>query len=130
MTFTVVEWLMTNFRNLSIFKTIVKVRVCDFGQNLKMTQTSYFCSIHHRTLVNHGYNWVDHLDCLSHFCCEWRQTSKLVRVYDFGQNLKMNKTFQFFSFHEENTCKSCLHSNLIILTDFHSFTVNEDILQS
>ena len=28
--------------------------------------------------------------------------------------------------HKENTCKSCLQSNLIILTDFHCFTVNED----
>ena len=28
-------------------------------------------------------------------------------------------------FHQETTCKSILHSNLIILTDFHSFTVNE-----
>ena len=26
--------------------------------------------------------------------------------------------------------KSCLHSNLMILTDFHSFTVNEDKLQN
>ena len=26
--------------------------------------------------------------------------------------------------------KSCLHSNLIILTDFHSFTVNEEKLQN
>ena len=26
--------------------------------------------------------------------------------------------------------KSCLHSNSIILTDFHSFTVNEDKLQN
>ena len=27
--------------------------------------------------------------------------------------------------HEENTCKSSLHSNLFILADFHSFTVKE-----
>ena len=32
--------------------------------------------------------------------------------------------------HQENNCKSSLHSNLIILTDFHSFTVNEDKLQN
>ena len=42
----------------------------------------------------------------------------------------MNKTSQFCSIHQEKTCKSSLHSNLIILTDFHSFTVNEDKLQN
>ena len=52
------------------------------------------------------------------------------KVCDFGQNLKMTKTSQFCSIHQGNTCKSCLHSNLIILTDFHSFTVNEDKLQN
>ena len=42
----------------------------------------------------------------------------------------MTKTSLFCSIHQENTCKSCLHSNLIILTDFHSFTVKEDKLQT
>ena len=41
----------------------------------------------------------------------------------------MNETSYFFSIHQENTCNSSLHLNLIILTDFHSFTVNEDKLQ-
>ena len=27
-------------------KVSANVRVCDFGENLKMTKTSYFCSIH------------------------------------------------------------------------------------
>ena len=31
---------------------------------------------------------------------------------------KMTKTSQFCSIHKENTCKSSLHWNLIILTDF------------
>ena len=35
-----------------------------------------------------------------------------------------------FSIHQENTCKSSLHLNLIILTDFHSFTVNEEKFQN
>ena len=80
----------------------------------------------------------DHFDRLSWFCSECRQTSKLVNlkisakvwVYDFGQNLKLSKTSKFCSIHQENTCKSCLHSNLIIFTDFHSFTVNEDKLRN
>ena len=42
----------------------------------------------------------------------------------------MTKTSYFCSIHQENTCKSSLHSNLINLTDFHSFTVNEEKLQN
>ena len=42
----------------------------------------------------------------------------------------MSKTSLFCSIHQENTCKSSLHSNLISLTDNHSFTVNEDKLQN
>ena len=80
----------------------------------------------------------DHLDWLSQFQSEWRQTSKLVNlkisakvwVYDFGQNLKLTKTSYFCSIHQENTCISSVQSNSIILTDFHSFTVNEDKLQN
>ena len=42
----------------------------------------------------------------------------------------MGKTSSFFSIHQENTCKSSLHLNFIILTDFHRFTVNENKLQN
>ena len=38
----------------------------------------------------------------------------------FGENLKMTKTSLFCSIHQQSTCKSCLHLNLIILTEFHS----------
>ena len=48
---------------------------------------------------------------------------------DSGQNLKMIKTSLFCSIHQENTCKSSFHSNVIILTDFHSFKVNEGKLK-
>ena len=55
--------------------------------------------------------------------------SAKVRICDSGQNFKMTKTSKFCSIYQENICKSCLHSNLIILTDFHSFTVNEEKLE-
>ena len=79
-----------------------------------------------------------HFYWLSQFYSECRQTSKLVnlkisaqvRVCDFGQNLKMTKTSSFCSIHQENTCKSSLHSNLIVLTDIQSFPVNEEKLQN
>ena len=40
------------------------------------------------------------------------------------------KIRNFCSIHQENTCKASSHSKLIILTDFHSFTVNEEKLQN
>ena len=80
----------------------------------------------------------DHFDWLSQFQSEWKQTSKLVDfkisanvwVCGFGQNLKMTKISEFCSIHQENTCKSSWHSNLVIFTKFHSFTVNEAKLQN
>ena len=76
----------------------------------------------------------DHLDWLSQFYSEWIQTSKLINakagLCDSSQNLKMTKTSWFCSIHQENTCKSSLHWNFIILTDFHSLTVNEEKLQN
>ena len=42
----------------------------------------------------------------------------------------MIKTSYFCGIHQEDTCKSSLYSNLTILTDFHSFTVNEGKLQN
>ena len=56
--------------------------------------------------------------------------SPKVPLFDICQNLKMIITSLFCSIHEENTRKSCLHLNLIILIDFHSFTVNEEKLQN
>ena len=41
----------------------------------------------------------------------------------------MTKTFELCSIHQGNTSKTCLHLSLIISTDFHGFTVNEDKLQ-
>ena len=80
----------------------------------------------------------DHLDWLWQFWSEWKHTLKLVNLKisakvplcDFGQNLKLTKTSSFSSIHQENTCKSSLHSNLVIFTDFHIFTVSEENLKN
>ena len=56
--------------------------------------------------------------------------SAKVCTCDLGQNLKMDKTSHFCSIHQEDTYKSSSYSNLIIFTDFHSFTVNEEKLQN
>ena len=40
LTFTVLQWMKKNSKNSQCLKFSAKVRVCDFGQNLKMTKTS------------------------------------------------------------------------------------------
>ena len=83
----------------------------------------------------------DHLDSFSQIYSEWKRTSKLFNlkisfknwVCDFGQNFKITETSLLCFIHQENTSKSCksnVNSSLIILTNLHSFTVNEDKLQN
>ena len=104
-----------------------------------MTKTSSFCSPHQENTCKSSLNsnLIIFTDFHSFTVIEeklqnqsiFKVTAK-VRVCDLGQNLIMTKTSYFVSIHQENTCKSSLHFNLIILTDFHSFTVNEDKLQN
>ena len=77
-------------------------------------------------------------------CCSWylykvcsslEQKKRYERVIMgikiiLTSSLIMTKTSSIFSIHQENTYKSTLHYNLIILTDFHGFMVNEDKLQN
>ena len=87
-----------------------------------------------KTWGNHVYNWV-WLFGLTFTVLQWIKInfkivnfkiSAKVQVCNFGEQLKMTKTAQFCSNHQENTCKYSLHWNLIILTDLHCFIVNED----
>ena len=124
---------------LSIFKINANFRLYSFGLNFKLTKTSQFCSIHQENMRKsclHS-NLIILIDLDSFTVNEEKlqnssifKISAKVVVHDLGQNMKMTKISEFFSFHQENTCKSCLHSNLIIVTDFHSFTVNEERLQN
>ena len=91
-----------------------------------------------KTLVNHVYIGIWSF-WLTFTALPWmKPTSKLfnlkisdkARGYDFRQNFKINKTSYFCWLHQENTCKSGLRSNLIILKDFHSSKVYEEKLQN
>ena len=132
------EW--RNLQNYSIFKFSAKVQVCYLlGQHLIMTKLLNSVPFIKKTLVNHlvHLNLIILTDFQSFTVYEDKlQNSSIfkisanVRVCDIAQNLKMTKTSELCSIHQENTCKSTLHGNLIILTDFHSFTVNEEKLQN
>ena len=116
-------------------KISANFQVYDLSQNLKMTKISQFCSIHQENTCKSSLqlNLIILTDFHNFTVNEGKlqktvnlKISANLRVCDFSQNLKFTKTSQFCSIHQENTCKSSLHSNLIILTDFHSFTVNEE----
>ena len=131
------EWRQTS--KLVNLKISAEVRVCDSGQNLKMTKTSEFCSIHEENNCKSSLhlNLINLTDFQSFTLTEDKvQNQSIVKfstkvfACDFGQNLKMAKSSSFFFIHQENTCKSSLHLNFIILTDFHSLTAKEDKLQN
>ena len=48
----------------------------------------------------------------------------------FWSKFKMTKTSKYCKVHQENTCKSYLNSNSIVLTDFCRLTKNLDQLQN
>ena len=131
------EWWETS--KLVNLKFSAKLHVYELAHNWKMTKTSKFCSIHQGNTSKSCLHW--NLIILTHSHSFTVNDDKLqnesifkisakVRVYDLGQNLIMIKTSWFCSIHQGNTRKSCLHSNLIILTDLHSFTVNDEKLQN
>ena len=92
-----------------------------------------------QTLVNHVYiriwgSW------LTFTVLQWIKTnfkisqfSRFLWNFEYAIEVKISKktkTSSFCSIHQENTCQSSLYSNLMILTHFHSFTVNQDKLQN
>ena len=93
----------------------------------------------------------DHFDWLSLFYIEWRQTAKLVTlkisakvvIFGFVKVWKWLKLLDSVSFIKKTIVNhvyiwiwsswqnfTVLHSNLVILTEFHSFTMIEDKLQN
>ena len=142
--------IVTDFHSLAVMKTYFKIS--QFSRFLLRSEYAIEANIWKwlkplnsvpfmkKTLVNQVYirNW---LFWLTFTDLQWmKKNSKnsqfssfllrsgyaiLVKIWKWTKT-KMSKTFSFSSIHQENTCKSSLHSNLIILTDFHSFTLNED----
>ena len=140
LTFTVLQWMKKNFKisqfssfllrfgyaiQVKIWKWLkllnsvpfIKKTTCKPGLHLNLIILTYF---HSFTVSEDKLQLNESI---------FKISSK-VRVFESGQNLEMTKTSYFCSIHQENTCKSSLYSNLIILTDFHSFRVNQEKLHN
>ena len=140
LTFTVLKWVKTNFkisqlsRFLPMFEFAIKVKIWKW---LKLLNSVPFIK---KTLVNQVYiriwsfwltftafQWMKKNSKISEFSGFLLRSGSVIQV-KIWKWLKLfnGKPFIKETIHKENTCKSCLQSNLIILTDFHCFTVNED----
>ena len=128
--------MKTNFKISQCSRFLL--RLCDSGQNLIITKTSYFFSIRQENTCKSSL----HLNSMiltdfNNFKVN-EDNFKISQLEDFcyGPGMRFwSKFANYYNFlilfhYQENTLKSSLHSNLNILTDFHSFTVNEEELQN
>ena len=132
LTFTVSQWMKKNSKNSQFSSFLLMSGYAILVKIWKWLKLLNFVLFIKKWLQNHVYIriWSSWLTLtVSQRMKAILKISTKVRVSDSGQNLKMTKTSQFCTIHQETTCKSSLHLNLIILTDFHSFTVNEKKLQ-
>ena len=141
LTFTVLQWMKKNSKNSqfssfllwSWYAILVKI-----WKWLKVLNSYPFIK---KRLVNHIYIriWSSSLTFtvsqgmksnikISQFSRFPLRFEYAIQV-EIWKWLKLLNDWNFCTIHQETTCKSSLHLNLIILTDFHSFTVNEGKLQ-
>ena len=128
LTFTVLQWMKKNSKNSQFSSFLLMSGYAILVKIWKWLKLLNFVLFIKKWLQNHLYiriwsSWLTFT--VSQRMKAIFKISTKVRVSDSGQNLKMIKTSQFCTIHKETTCKSSLHLNLIILTDFHSFTVNK-----
>ena len=139
LTFTVLQWMKKNSKN-SQFSSFL--RRSGYGILVKIWKwlklLNSYPFIKKTTSEIMFIFEFDHLDWLSQFHSEWRQTSKLVNFQDFclrseyAIQVKIWKWLKLLNsvpFIKKPLVNQVYISNLIILTDFHSFTVNEEKLQ-
>ena len=139
LTFTVLQWMKKNSKISQYLCFLLSsgyaiwVKIWEW---LKLLDSFPFIQ---KTLVNHVYIGI-WSSWLTLTVLMWKKTN--FKIIEFSSFLlrseyaiqvkiwKWLKLLHSVPFIKKNTCKSSLHSNLIILTDFHSFTVNEDKLQN
>ena len=116
-------------QNLSIFKISAKVRVSDSDQNLQMINLLNSLPFIIKTHVNHVYYrilsfWLTFTVLQSIKAnLKFSQFSRFLLRSGYTilvKYLKMSKTSLICSINQENTRKSCLQLNLIVLTDCHT----------
>ena len=135
LTFTVLQWMKKNSKNSqfssfllrSLYAILVKI-----WKWLKLLNSVPFIQ---KRLLNHVYiriwsSWLTFTVSQGMKAnIKINQFSRVLLRSEYPTQVKIWKLLKLLNsvtIHQETTCKSSLHSNLIILTDFHSFTVNDE----
>ena len=134
LTFTVLQWMKRNSKNSQFssfllrsgYAILVKIR-----KWLKLLNSVPFIK---KRLLNHVYiriwsSWLTFpVSQGMKANIKISQFSRFLLISEYPTQVKIWKWLKFLNSHpfiKKKTCKSSLHLNLIILTDFHSFTGNE-----
>ena len=139
LTFTVLQWKKTNYKISLFFRFLLRSKYAaevKIWKWLKLLNSVPFIK---KTFINQVYVRIWSF-WPTFTLLQWMMTNFKISQFsrfqlrsEYAIHLKIwrwLKLLIFFSIHQENSCKSSLHFNFIILTDFHSFTVNEDKLQN
>ena len=139
LTVTALQWMKVNFKISQFSRFLLRPEYSihvKIWKWLKLLNSAPFIN---KTLVNHVYirilsSW------LTFTVLQWMKTnfkisqfSRFLLRSEFGIQLKIWKWLKLLNsvqFIKRTLCESILYSNLIILTYFHSFTVNEEKLQN
>ena len=136
LTFTVLQWMEKNSKNSQFSSFLlrsgyaIKVKIWKW---LKLPNSYPFIK---KRLVNHVYIriWSSSLTFTvsqgMKANIKISQFSRFLQRSKYAIQVKIWKWLKLLNSNQETSCKSSLHLNLIILTDFHSFTVNEEKLQN
>ena len=138
LTFTVLQWMKKNSKNSQFSSFLLSsgyAILVKIWKWLKLLNSVPFIK---KRLLNHVYirissSWLTFTVSQGMKAnIKISQFSRFLLRSDYPIQVKIWKWLKLLNsvqFIKKTTCKSSLHSNLIILTDFHSFTVNEEKLQ-
>ena len=138
LTFTVLQWMKKNSKNSQFSRFLLRSEYAFQVKIWKWLKDLNSIPFIKKPLVNHFYIPI-RSSWLTFTVLQWLKrnfkSSQFLRFLlrsEYAIQVKIWKWLKLLNsvtIHQENTCKSSLHSNLIILTDFHSFSVNEGKLQ-
>ena len=137
LTFTVLQWMKKNSKNSQFSSFLLRSGYAIFVKIWKWLKLLNSVPFIKKRLLNHVYiriwsSWLTFTVSQGMKAnIKISQFSRFLLRSKYMIQVKIWKWLKLLNSvpHQETTCKSTLHSNLIILTDFHSFTVNEEKLQ-
>ena len=130
LTFTVLQWMKRNSKNSQFSSFLLRSRYAILVKIWKWLKLLNSVPFIKKPLVNQACIWIWSF-WLTFTVLQWikknsknSQFSSFLLMSGYAILVKIGNS-SFCSIHQETASESYLYSNLIILTDFHSFTGNE-----